>query len=120
MSLFSGKTGLRIGYKELTAAQLAGATTLATAKLLETLRSAGRLSYIDNSTDKDLWIAFVHPEADPLNTAFRLPAFEIPSDRVLNFSELFPGLYFDPGTYVYVYSPSGAVTSGKVRLINWG
>jgi hypothetical protein len=123
MSLFVGNTGtggLRLRYKELVAGDLAAAASPATAKLLETMRAAGRLCYIDNSTDKDLILVLVHPEADPMVTANRFDALEIPTDRVLNFAELFPNLAFDPGTFIYLYSKTGAPASGKVRIVTWG
>jgi hypothetical protein len=115
---FSGKTGLRHQYEDLTAADLALATSAATAVLLIEMNQATRIGFIDNTLDQDVILYATHPEADGTVATNRLFWLEVPSNRVLNYESSFPHQTIDPGTKIYVSVPS-APFSGKLRIVVW-
>lgn len=121
-SIFTGKTGLRHQYEDLTYSEVNGATDASSAVLLIQFEQAARMAFIDNTVNVDLALYLVHPDADSTVAANRLFWIEIPSNRVLNYADMAPGLVFDPGTRVYVAKAggAGAATSGKVRVAAWG
>ena len=126
MSFFSGKNALRHQYADLVAADLATATTPATAVLWIQFQNYGRLSYIDNdfldggSLGVELDIYAVHPEQDPTVVANRLFWINMGGGRVINYSTGgAPGIAFDPKTRLYVSCPAGVPASGKLRIASW-
>jgi hypothetical protein len=121
-SIFIGKRGLRLKYADLTSLDLASAIDTSTAVLLDTLKCSGIICLFDNSLDQYCVVSVVHPEADPSDPAQRLVMFELPCQRLLNFSlQGAPQLEFDPGTHVYIHrDPTAPPTCGKVRLLYWG
>ena len=120
MSIFTGQKGLRHQYAALTTAQLAAANNATNAVLLLKFDNVGRLVFLDNTMDKDLSILLVHPDADSTVVANRLFWFELPTNRVMNYDmNMSPGLFFDPGTTIWVYS-AVAPTTGKLRVTTWG
>lgn len=137
MSLFAGQRALRHQFEKLTMADLAGADSIANAKLWIRFGNWGRLSYIDNDltydaggtpTGVEISIAAVHPERDPADPANRLFWLEIAPFRVINYSVGdAAGIAFDPGTRLYVYTTNTTVTGGSptnprgaLRISAWG
>ena len=120
MSIFVGKSGVRLRYDDLTAAEVDTATTSANAALLTTTIGAGRQLYVSNDLNVDVVMLVVNPEADPSVVANRLFLLEVPASRVINFADLAPGLSFDPGTQIFIYKVSGTANSGKFRSVYWG
>lgn len=121
-SIFTGKSGLRHTYVKMLAADFAGATTAATAKMLAVIAPAGgaRMAFFDNRLDAEVTVLLVHPDADSTNVASRLLFIEIAPDQVINYDLVAsPSLEFDPGTKVFVFC-AAPPTTGKLKFAWWG
>lgn len=119
-SIFVGKTALRHHYKALTAAQMAGATTQATAVLFAVVGQGARMTFLDNRLDKEVTVLLVHPESDSTVAANRLLWIEVAPDQVINYeTAASPALEIDPGTKIFVYC-AVAPLAGKVKIAFWG
>lgn len=121
-SIFSGKTGLRHQYEDLTYTEINPATTATNAIMALSFAHASRMLFLDNSINVDLWIYLVHPESDSNMVANRLFWIEIPSNRVVNYDINQSGISFEPGARMYISKAdgAGAATSGKIRISAWG
>ncbi len=121
MSIFMGKSALRHSFKELSSAELIGATNKATAKLWFCLNTAGRMNFMMNDTDAKLVVYLVHPDADSTIEANRLLWIKIPPDRVINYDIVSaPGLEFPPGMKMFVSYEGAAPTKGTIAVAMWG
>lgn len=120
MGIFIGQGALRVLYKEATAANLAGATSISTAYSIMRLRGEPRLCLFNNSTAADLSFAVVHPEADAGDPTQRLFLFEIPANTPLNFDTV--NFTFEAGTSLFVWNSGGQtiVSPTKLRIFGWG
>lgn len=128
MSMFTGivnKTaGLRTEYYEIPYSVIAAptaATSKATAKMVGSLKHAHHFAFIDNATDVDLTVYVVHPDLDgDLVVGNRLLFVKASADRVLNFATgSAPGIFFDPGTKIYIAAESGTPTQGTFKWFGW-
>lgn len=119
-NLFFSPEGLRTQYVEATSANLSSATSKGAAYLMCTIQQATQIVSIDNGTDKDLRIAFLHP-SKPVTSPNedRLFFTEVGSLTAFNLKNL-PPMRLDPGTKVYLYSETGAPAGGKLRMFLWG
>jgi hypothetical protein len=120
-SVFSGVTGLRSRYAEAATADLAGKTSKTTALYIAEMDMGARFLYIDNGLDAVLDFWLVHPGAvDPADPANRLFFLEIGKNRVMNFDFLPSlGMFFDPGSRLYVAVNGSAPTNGDKLRISW-
>ena len=120
-SVFTGLTGLRSKYRDLSVATINSATNQATSALLVKVAQGARMSFIDNSTDVDIALMLVNPAADASDPTNRLFWLEIPAGRIMNFDTTSaPSIELDPGTSMYAYKVSGTATLGKLRILVWG
>lgn len=117
-SIFEGKTRLTSQYIQKTFTQLAPATDLASAISVLRFDAVAKLQFFDNSTNADLRLHLVHPEADPSVNTNRLLWLELPANRVLDISVGLSSLSIPPGTLLYIYCNT-IPTSGKLRVVLW-
>jgi hypothetical protein len=123
-SIFTGKTGLRTNYVEMTFTTLnaaTAATSQATAKMLCRMDQGARYLFIHNETNAEITFYAIHPEQDSAVAANRLLWKRMGAGVALNYDFL-PGLgmMFDPGLRLFVSAESGAPSSGKIRIDWWG
>jgi len=123
-SIFSGKTGLRTNYSEMTFTTLnaaTAATTQATAKQIAYMQQGARYLFIHNETNAEISFYAVHPDMDSSVAANRLLWKRMGQTTALNYDFL-PGLgmMFDPGLRLFISAEAGAPSSGKIRLDWWG
>lgn len=123
-SIFSGKTGLRTAYVDMTFTTLntaTAATSQATAKQIARMENGARYLFIHNAMDKEITMYVVHPDSDSTVAANRLLWKRIAPLTALNYDFL-PGLgmMFDPGLRVFISAENGAPTLGKVYMDWWG
>jgi hypothetical protein len=122
-NLFLGKTALRFQYKDMTAANLAGATDITTAYSWFRIRQECKIVLFKNDFNVDLSVAVVHPEADAGVAANRQFLFEIGALSALNFDiSGTVGLSVDAHAAFFVWQ-SGTGTPNplsKFRVVAWG
>lgn len=120
--IFAGESGLglRMRFYKVTAAQINATSSISDAILLMRTPQQLKINLLDNGFDIELGFAFVHPSRNPDVLANRLPAFEMPANRPLNFDiSGTTGLSFDVGMWIYVWKLSGTANSGALRCIAW-
>lgn len=116
MSLFSGPrgNGIRWDNAKLVFGDLAGATDVATAKLLITLSKGSKWLKIQNTFDKDITVVVRQDGSVEKHEWIEIAAgdeFEIKMGDV-------PGFEIEVKTTIFIYSATPA--TGAVRFNSWG
>lgn len=118
MAVFSGKTGLRSQYLDMSFTQLNATNNATDAYFLGELKTESKLSFIDNSCNADIVVYLVHPDADSSDPTYRLKWIEVGANKIINMSSILASLAMEPGTKVFISraTPPGTATSGKIRV----
>ena len=118
MGVFSGKSGLRSQYLDMTFTQLNTTNNATDAYFIGELKTEAKISFIDNGCNADVVVYLVHPEADASDPAYRLKWIEVGAAKIVNMSSILASLAMEPGTKMYISrtTPAGTATSGKLRI----
>lgn len=118
MGVFSGKSGLRSQYLDMTFTQLNATNDATDAYFIGELKTEAKVSFIDNSCNADAIVYLVHPDADASDPAYRLKWIEVGANKIINMSSILASLAMEPGTKVFLSrtTPPGTATSGKIRV----
>lgn len=126
MSLFQGQYALKHQFKKLIPADFAGVTSKATAKLWIQFVNNSTISFLDNTLvdvsgdPVSVSIVAMHPDSLMSDIDARLDWIEIPGLRVLNYSTgLSQTAFFEAGSRLMVYIPSGTPVAGSLNIAAW-
>jgi hypothetical protein len=117
-----GPGGLRSRFAEAAVTDMTTGThnSKAAALCIAGMDMGARFLYIDNGFDAVLDFWLVHPEQDASVVANRRFWLSIGKTRVMNFDFLPSlGMFFDPGTKLYVAYRGAAPTTESLRISWW-